>query len=383
MIISIINYVQKMTLIEGIGDEVIQFFVALLFILIVALAWCTTNISNEGNLRTVFLLERRRLRASRRLTIHSESATIVEGTTEEDLDSSQTPPVMEEDKPSESSSTSQAGVQSSTEVLQEESRIVEAMDAQGDEQSLRRRRLAFYNRNTEDNTRYQSPNSAPQQCNESLNQSTNIENEAECLAEEKKSDSSKSEGKTDSEEKDRICVKLMYLNDELRHVDGRLQEKLGDFKRRHFQVELAANKLVKLIFNGHVLQQDGDTLQSCGMFDNCVVHCLVHQRTNTSSQRGNTGSRDSSSTPLGMNSHTNNNNQPHEWHLENYLFMILCCFLGFAWYLRYVYAHLYTVTATIGLILMTGIFTIIMFGMHFPDNTEINQQRTENIQSHQ
>lgn len=46
--------------------------------------------------------------------------------------------------------------------------------------------------------------------------------------------------------------------------------------RRNFTAELAAHKLVRLVFNGHVLQPDTKTLTACGLFDNCVVHCLIH-----------------------------------------------------------------------------------------------------------
>lgn len=54
------------------------------------------------------------------------------------------------------------------------------------------------------------------------------------------------------------------------------------FHRRHFTEELAAQKLVRLVFNGHVLQPDSKTLAACGLFDNCVVHCLIHNKKNTS-----------------------------------------------------------------------------------------------------
>lgn len=48
------------------------------------------------------------------------------------------------------------------------------------------------------------------------------------------------------------------------------------FFRRNFNEELNAQKLVRLVFNGHVLQPDGKTIAACGLFDNCVVHCLIH-----------------------------------------------------------------------------------------------------------
>lgn len=46
--------------------------------------------------------------------------------------------------------------------------------------------------------------------------------------------------------------------------------------RRNFTDELSGHKVVRLVFNGHVLQPDTKTLRACGLFDNCVVHCLVH-----------------------------------------------------------------------------------------------------------
>lgn len=59
--------------------------------------------------------------------------------------------------------------------------------------------------------------------------------------------------------------------------------------RRNFTTELSNQKLVRLVFNGHVLQPDTKTLQACGLFDNCVVHCLVHnQRPNLSANTQST-----------------------------------------------------------------------------------------------
>ncbi|XP_045479722.1 transmembrane and ubiquitin-like domain-containing protein 1 isoform X2 [Harmonia axyridis] len=357
-----------MTLIEGIGDEVIQFFIGLFFILI---AWCTTNTSNDGSLRTVFLLERRRLRAVRRLITHTESSTIVEGTSVDNSEINQSNSTMEEEKPTSTSADDE------NQTLQgEETRIVEAMDAPNsiETNGLRRRVNLNLNSDLSNNLTSDGDNSI----NTSQNDTTKAP--SECLEPNIQASSSKNE--EDKKGSEKICVKLKFVTDELRVVDGSLKENIGDFKRRHFQIELASNKVVKLIFNGQILQRDSDTLQTCGLFDNCVVHCVFLPGTN-SSPGTTSGNRNNSLVHFGDNPNLNNNNQPNEWHLENYLFAILCCFLGAAWYLRYVYSHLYTVTATIGLILMTGIFTIIMFGMHFPENAELNQQRTENIETHQ
>jgi transmembrane and ubiquitin-like domain-containing protein len=64
---------------------------------------------------------------------------------------------------------------------------------------------------------------------------------------------------------------------------------IGDFKKRNFTVEIAAHKLVRLVFNGHLLQPESKTLKNCGLFDNCVVHCLIHNQKNTQQQLNRDG----------------------------------------------------------------------------------------------
>lgn len=71
-------------------------------------------------------------------------------------------------------------------------------------------------------------------------------------------------------------IKIKYLNDDMKVVEAKPSQTLGEFKRRNFAKELHANKLVRLVFNGKVLQPDGASLRSCALFENCVVHCLVH-----------------------------------------------------------------------------------------------------------
>ncbi|XP_066584714.1 uncharacterized protein [Prorops nasuta] len=80
-----------------------------------------------------------------------------------------------------------------------------------------------------------------------------------------------------------INIKLKFINDDLKIVTSSLNELLGNFKRRHFQVELQSQKIVRLVFNGRVLQPDNQSLKKCGLYNDCVVHCLIHQpRSNTS-----------------------------------------------------------------------------------------------------
>lgn len=48
-----------MSLIEGVGDEVTEFFIILSILLMGWLAWCSTNISDQPLIRTVLILRDR------------------------------------------------------------------------------------------------------------------------------------------------------------------------------------------------------------------------------------------------------------------------------------------------------------------------------------
>lgn len=53
--------------------------------------------------------------------------------------------------------------------------------------------------------------------------------------------------------------------------------------RANFNPELASNRVVRLIFNGQLLNRDNSTLGQYGLFDNCVVHCHISQPQPTNS----------------------------------------------------------------------------------------------------
>lgn len=49
--------------------------------------------------------------------------------------------------------------------------------------------------------------------------------------------------------------------------------------RRQFNSELES-KLIKLIFNGQILEDDKKSLSQCGIFSEAVIHCLILQKRN-------------------------------------------------------------------------------------------------------
>ncbi|CAG7720738.1 unnamed protein product [Allacma fusca] len=108
-----------------------------------------------------------------------------------------------------------------------------------------------------------------------------------------------------------VRITLKFLNDTQVEVITQLSEKIADFKRRHFALEISENKTIRLIFNGRVLENDGRTLAEAGIFDQCVVHCLIvtpqnaQQRTvvpsrNDTRERGQQNSENGSSPREGL-----------------------------------------------------------------------------------
>uniref|UniRef100_A0A6E8VIP3 Ubiquitin-like domain-containing protein n=1 Tax=Anopheles coluzzii TaxID=1518534 RepID=A0A6E8VIP3_ANOCL len=185
-----------------------------------------------------------------------------------------------------------------------------------------------------------------------------------------------------------IRIKLKYLNDDSKLVEGNLNEGVGEFKRRNFTLELAAHKLVRLVFNGHVLQPDSKTLAACGLFDNCVVHCLIHNQ--KSALNGASTERPTTEGTIGENHNhehgpisgmehgdgtdpdgiadgrrnTDMGNNRSGTRYGTYFIYIgtlaVTAVILYGWYCRFHYGHLFNLNSTIGLIVTTTTFLIMM-----------------------
>ena len=58
-----------------------------------------------------------------------------------------------------------------------------------------------------------------------------------------------------------VKIRIKYLDDSQREVRARLSDKLGGFKRLHFAGDMSDDRTIRLIFNGHVLNADSQTLE--------------------------------------------------------------------------------------------------------------------------
>lgn len=145
----------------------------------------------------------------------------------------------------------------------------------------------------------------------------------------------------------------------------------NNFFRRNFKTELES-KLIKLIFNGKLLEDDKKTLLQYGIFSEAVVHCLVMQKKSSPVTSNASPSSQSSNNRRRNNNGTYFSNVvPIEWNstLMVYIFgMALASFtLIFCWFARIQYEIYFSFYSTVGLILITTLFIVLipLFSMVF------------------
>lgn len=267
--------------------------------------------------------------------------------------------------PSDDTSSVQATATSTTTTTPPEEAIIEAMDSLNHDTNLLGRNEKIPKPST--------PTTAQ------LSESSN-DNYSQLNTSESSSPIDTIDGNNSNDDNE-MTIKLKFINDDQKIVSARPKEMLGNFIKRNFQVELNAQKRVRLVFNGHVLQPDSDTLEQCGLYDNCVVHCLVHQQriqannnTGTSQATSNDSTSSIYTTPQGFQNIQNGNGIStvhNEWDLGRLLVSVLTVILAFAWYSRYHYAQLFTVTTSLALYVLTAIFTLSVVGHFFPDQDSL------------
>jgi len=173
-------------------------------------------------------------------------------------------------------------------------------------------------------------------------------------------------------EEDRVTVRLKFLNDTQKDVSASLVENIGQFKRRNFSEEISSNKNVRLIFNGQVLRDETSTLRSCGLFDRCVVHCLIHA-TNSSQNQNSSGLGHGHSHSHGSHTHGHTHNHaPHrDLDVSAYFIPILGLALAMLWYFAVAYNMYFNIMSTSALIGLTSLYFLSVYGTHFHVNVAV------------
>jgi len=135
------------------------------------------------------------------------------------------------------------------------------------------------------------------------------------------------------------------------------------FYRRNFKTELES-KLIKLIFNGKLLEDDSKSIQQCGIYSESTVHCLIVQKKSTNINASSANQNIANGSNRSGASDTNNS-LINNFNIAGIFLVTLT--LVFCWYCRVQYASYFSWYSTIGLILMTSLFIILipLFSMVF------------------
>ncbi|KAK0175077.1 hypothetical protein PV327_008860 [Microctonus hyperodae] len=206
-----------MTLIEGVGDEVTNFFIIVGVILAGWIAWCSTNISEQPLIHTVLILQHRTrtriaefraniqqpTRIENRTSVNSDESSEEILTPSNDTTSEMEPNCTgENQEASQQVSSEETNPLTVTSTAASEEVLIEAMDSLNDNNTRLLRRPTKL----------------------SVSETTNTSESSSVLDNDSVTENS-------ANESNEITVKLKFINDDQKLVTGRLKELLGDFKK--------------------------------------------------------------------------------------------------------------------------------------------------------
>lgn len=166
-------------------------------------------------------------------------------------------------------------------------------------------------------------------------------------------------------ELERVTIRLKFLNETQKDVEASLVENLGQFKRRNFTEELGNNKNVRLIFNGQVLRDEGSSLRSCGLFDMCVVHCLVSALPPPSSPPAPRPGRQE------QHGHHHHQHRGGALDVSSLFIPLLGLALALVWYMALTYNSYFNLMSTTALLGLTSLYLLSVYGTHFHVNVAV------------
>uniref|UniRef100_F7GNS5 Transmembrane and ubiquitin like domain containing 2 n=2 Tax=Macaca TaxID=9539 RepID=F7GNS5_MACMU len=146
-----------------------------------------------------------------------------------------------------------------------------------------------------------------------------------------------------------ITVRLKFLNDTEELAVARPEDTVGALKSKYFPGQ---ESHMKLIYQGRLLQDPACTLRSLNITDNCVIHC--HRSPPGSAVPGPSASLAPSATEppsLGVN-------------VGSLMVPVFVVLLGVVWYFRINYRQFFTAPATVSLVGVTVFFSFLVFGMY-------------------
>ncbi|KAM6399308.1 transmembrane and ubiquitin-like domain-containing protein 2 [Rhynochetos jubatus] len=145
---------------------------------------------------------------------------------------------------------------------------------------------------------------------------------------------------------DLITIRLKFLNDTEEVAVVRPEDTVGGLKRKYFPGQ---ENQTKFIYRGQVLRDQGRTLRSLRVTDNCVIHC--HRSRAAAGPPPDPAAAPPAAASLPRGAGT-------------LLLPALVVVLATVWYFRINYRQLFTAPATVSLIGVTVLFSFLVFGMY-------------------
>ncbi|XP_005994276.1 transmembrane and ubiquitin-like domain-containing protein 1 [Latimeria chalumnae] len=142
-----------------------------------------------------------------------------------------------------------------------------------------------------------------------------------------------------------MVLRLKFLNDTEKLARVKLDDTIGYLKRTYFPGQ---EHQVRLIYQGQLLREDSQTLASLHLTDNCVLHCHISQHATPQMPAG-THAADQVNTALNIGS------------LMVPLFVLM---LAVLWYFQIQYRQFFTATATFSLVGITIFFSFMAFAVY-------------------
>ncbi|XP_068433926.1 transmembrane and ubiquitin-like domain-containing protein 2 [Clinocottus analis] len=156
-----------------------------------------------------------------------------------------------------------------------------------------------------------------------------------------------------------ISVRLKYLNDTEEVAVVEPQDTVGVLKSKYFS---GREHQIKLIYQGHLLQDSKKTLLSLNITHNSVIHChisqVLHETTPEEGAQSGAG--------VGVGSGVSGGFRAAGVAIStsSLVVPVFVVILAVVWYFRINYRQFFTAPATISLVGVTVFFSFLIFGMH-------------------
>ncbi|KAK6490442.1 transmembrane and ubiquitin-like domain-containing protein 1 [Huso huso] len=294
-----------MALIEGVGDEVTVLFALLLVLLVLVLAWASTQTTDRSE--QLFQSAAFQNRAGPQSTLGETAAP--------DMDFNETPLAAGEE---EKKSSDQEEERSSP---GEEERSSPGEVGSGNDGIRHRETAAAAAASSQTSA---PPSGTPQPLTSSA---------------------SRHPSEADPTPDRNMVLRLKFLNDTERVAQVKPEDTIGYVKRTYFQGQ---EHQVRLIYQGQLLRDDAQTLSSLNLADNSVLHCHISQHATPQAPAG-VRAADQVHAALNVGS------------LMVPLFVLM---LSVLWYFQIQYRQFFTAPATASLVGITVFFSFMAFGVY-------------------